>query len=162
MRIWSLHPKYLDAKGLVALWREALLARNVLENKTRGYKNHPQLNRFRSSQYPVDSINQYLKDVYTEAENRGYEFRKKKIGAIVHYEKMPVTKGQILFETGHLLSKLKKRDQERFAYLSEIKDPDPHPLFFIIEGETESWEKLLTEDIQSVLNHKNYSNGTVN
>ena len=31
MRIWSLHPKYLDAKGVVALWRETLLAKNVLE-----------------------------------------------------------------------------------------------------------------------------------
>jgi len=46
MRIWSLHPKYLDAKGLVALWRDALLARHVLQGKTTGYKNHPQLNRF--------------------------------------------------------------------------------------------------------------------
>lgn len=23
MRLWSSHPKYLDAKGIVALWREA-------------------------------------------------------------------------------------------------------------------------------------------
>jgi len=44
MRIWSLHPKYLDSKGMVALWREALLAKQVLLNKTKGYKNHPQLN----------------------------------------------------------------------------------------------------------------------
>ncbi len=47
MRIWSLHPKHLDAKGLVALWREALLAKHVLEGKTVGYLNHPQLNRFK-------------------------------------------------------------------------------------------------------------------
>ena len=47
MRIWSLHPRYLDAKGLVAVWRETLLAKHVLEGKTKGYKNHPQLNRFR-------------------------------------------------------------------------------------------------------------------
>ena len=40
MRIWSLHPKYLDAKGIVALWRETLLAKHVLEGKTKGYKNH--------------------------------------------------------------------------------------------------------------------------
>jgi hypothetical protein len=33
MRIWSLHPKYLDSKGLVALWRESLLAKNVLRDK---------------------------------------------------------------------------------------------------------------------------------
>ncbi|WP_368086417.1 pyrimidine dimer DNA glycosylase/endonuclease V [Nitrosomonas sp. Nm34] len=26
MRLWSIHPKYLDAKGLLALWREGLQA----------------------------------------------------------------------------------------------------------------------------------------
>ena len=41
MKLWSIHPKYLDAKGLVALWREALLAQKVLDGKTEGYKNHP-------------------------------------------------------------------------------------------------------------------------
>lgn len=43
MRLWSLHPQYLDAKGLVALWREGLLAQAVLAGQTRGYKRHPQL-----------------------------------------------------------------------------------------------------------------------
>jgi len=38
MRLWTIHPKYLDAKGLVALWRETLLAKHVLEGKTPGYK----------------------------------------------------------------------------------------------------------------------------
>lgn len=37
MRIWSLHPSYLDAKGLVALWRETLLAQKVLLGATVGY-----------------------------------------------------------------------------------------------------------------------------
>jgi hypothetical protein len=41
MRLWSIHPEYLDAKGLVALWREALLAQNVLQCNTKGYKKHP-------------------------------------------------------------------------------------------------------------------------
>lgn len=48
MRIWSLHPKYLDTKGLVALWRETLLAQHVLSGKTKRYKNHPQLARFKN------------------------------------------------------------------------------------------------------------------
>jgi hypothetical protein len=38
---------YLDGRGLVALWREALLAQAVLRGRTRGYR-HPQLARFRS------------------------------------------------------------------------------------------------------------------
>ncbi|MGH2666461.1 pyrimidine dimer DNA glycosylase/endonuclease V [Flavobacterium sp.] len=70
MRIWSLHPKYLDTKALVALWRETLLAKHVLEGKTKGYKNHPQLNRFKEAKYPIDSINQYLSEVYFEAVNK--------------------------------------------------------------------------------------------
>lgn len=36
MRLWSLHPNCLDAQGLVALWREALLAQAVLRGQTRG------------------------------------------------------------------------------------------------------------------------------
>ena len=79
MRIWSLHPKYLDAKGLVALWRETLLAKHVLEGKTKGYKNHPQLDRFKNTEKPLDSVNYYLDIVYREAAERGYHFNKEKI-----------------------------------------------------------------------------------
>lgn len=38
MRLWVSHPKYLDCKGLVALWRESLLARKVLKGKTKGWR----------------------------------------------------------------------------------------------------------------------------
>ena len=48
MRLWTLHPKYLDRQGLVAVWREGLLAQAVLHSNTKGYKNHPQLDRFRN------------------------------------------------------------------------------------------------------------------
>ncbi|MFN3505685.1 MAG: pyrimidine dimer DNA glycosylase/endonuclease V, partial [Caldimicrobium sp.] len=60
MRLWSIHPMYLDARGLVALWREALLARKVLIGETSGYRNHPQLVRFKRSASPLDAINRYL------------------------------------------------------------------------------------------------------
>jgi hypothetical protein len=43
MRLWSLHPQYLDPAGLVAVWREGLLARAVFAGQTTGYKHHPQL-----------------------------------------------------------------------------------------------------------------------
>jgi len=79
MRIWSLHPKYLDAKGLVALWRETILAQKVLEGKTKGYKNHPQLNRFKNTDNPVGAIAVYLKYVAEEADKRGYNFDSNKI-----------------------------------------------------------------------------------
>ena len=80
MRLWSLHPKYLDPQGLVALWREALLARAVLQGKTKGYKHHPQLRRFQESPSPRRYIAAYLKEVHAEATRRGYRFDGKKIG----------------------------------------------------------------------------------
>lgn len=49
MRIWSLHPQYLDRQGLTAGWREGLLAQKVLTGTTKGYRNHPQLRRFRAA-----------------------------------------------------------------------------------------------------------------
>src|SRR4029079_11997059 len=98
MRLWSIHPKYLDAKGLVALWRETLLAKHVLEGKTRGYKNHPQLNRFKKAKYPIDLINQYLSAVYHEAVNRNFDFDKQKINWKFRKSKVPVTKGQVNYE----------------------------------------------------------------
>ena len=60
MRLWSIHPKYLDRQGLIALWREALLAQAVLSGKTRGYRNHPQLERFRNHPAPLSAISLYL------------------------------------------------------------------------------------------------------
>src|SRR5664279_1767699 len=95
MRIWSLHPKYLDSKGLVALWREALLAKNVLEGKTIGYKNHPQLNRFKQAKRPLEAINQYLSEIYLESVIRSYNFDKQKINWSFKKSKLPVTTGQL-------------------------------------------------------------------
>lgn len=142
MRIWSLHPKYLDAKGFVALWREALLAKHVLEGKTTGYKNHPQLNRFKDSGNPVDCINQYLTVVYKNSLERGYNFSKNKINLAFIPTILTVTDKQMKFEMEHLLKKLEKRDPERFHKLSRKVKIDTHPLFKIIDGEIESWERI--------------------
>ena len=79
MRIWSFHPKYLDRQGLIALWREALLAQKVLRGETRGYKHHPQLLRFRSQYDPVAAIAKYLEYVFAEVVTRGYNFDRHKI-----------------------------------------------------------------------------------
>jgi hypothetical protein len=140
MRIWSIHPKHLDPKGLVALWRETLLAKHVLEGKTKGYRNHPQLNRFRQTDKPIDSINQYLSAVYNESFSRNYNFDKEKIDWNFDPSIMTVTSGQIKYETKHLLSKLKIRDKERFEKMSHLKKIDQHPIFKIVEGDIEHWE----------------------
>ena len=140
MRIWSIHPKYLDAKGLVALWRETLLAKNVLEGKTKGYKNHPQLLRFKNSESPLQLINQYLSSVYQESLTRGYHFNVKKIDTDFHAHTLTVTQGQIEYEMQHLLKKLKTRYLKRYNKLKYQKSIEPHPLFKIIDGEIEEWE----------------------
>ncbi len=142
MRIWSIHPKYLDTKGLVALWRETLLAKHVLEGKTKGYRNHPQLSRFKQTNNPVDVINQYLATVYAEAVAREYNFDKEKINWSFEPSEMFVTTGQIQFETEHLLKKLKMRDQNKFETLSKMKIIEPHPLFKITNGGVEAWEVI--------------------
>lgn len=140
MRLWSLHPVYLDTKGLVALWREALLAKAVLKGETKGYKNHPQLKRFRNSEYPVDCINHYLQHVHNESVKRGYHFNRRKIDPISHYLMLTVTDKQIEYELMHLLKKLKARNKSQYMWLSSQSNIAPHPLFKISKGEIEDWE----------------------
>jgi len=142
MRIWSLHPKYLDSKGLVALWREALLAKNVLEGKTIGYKNHPQLNRFKQAKRPLEAINQYLSEIYLESVIRNYNFDKQKINWSFKKSKLPVTTGQLNYEVKHLLIKLKTRDKNKYEELKTRSTFDIHPLFILVNGDIEEWEIL--------------------
>jgi len=142
MRIWSLHPKYLDAKGLVALWRETLLAKHVLEGRTKGYKNHPQLARFKAAKEPIETINQYLAEIYKEASARDYNFDREKIDWNFKVRKLSVTTKQLDYEIGHLLNKLQKRDPGKYLELRSKKTFDTHPLFKLIEGEIEKWEIL--------------------
>jgi hypothetical protein len=140
MRIWSLHPRYLDSKGLVALWRETLLAKHVLEGKTKGYIHHPQLKRFKAAQHPVDCLNYYLTAIYEEAEFRGYHFDKTKINQEFQYSILPVTNGQIEYEQKHLLNKLKTRDIDRYHRFVTLGEWSLHPLFYRVEGDVEDWE----------------------
>jgi hypothetical protein len=140
MRIWSIHPQYLDTKGLVALWRETLLAKHVLLGLTKGYKNHPQLIRFKSAKEPANCINQYLSIVYDEATKRGYNFDKSKIDWDFGSNKLPVTTGQVEYETAHLIQKLEIRDISRFHELGKQKKILTHPLFEVVEGAVEGWE----------------------
>ncbi len=121
MRLWSIHPKYLDAKGLVALWREALLAQHVLAGTTRGYKHHPQLQRFQRQRNPLASIDTFLTAIYDEALQRGYEFDRTKIGTARSRKKIPVTSGQVRYEFKHLRKKLWLRDRKKFFELAAIK-----------------------------------------
>lgn len=142
MRLWSIHPKYLDSKGLVALWRESLLAQKVLEGKTKGYRNHPQLYRFKQSNKPLQNIGCFLSHIYIESEKRGYNFDKTKI---LHFSLdsflLTVTSDQISFETNHLLHKLAIRDKQKYNVLKNLDVLESHPIFRVVVGEKECWEK---------------------
>ncbi len=142
MRLWSIHPKYLDTKGLVAVWREALLAKKVFEGETKGYKNHPQLLRFMKSSDPIKNINIYLEYIFIEAKERGYAFDPSKFSKEEKGEKMKVTSSQINYELVHLLKKLKGRNSIHYEVLKKLERIESHPLFSVIEGDIETWEKL--------------------
>jgi len=141
MRLWTIHPKYLDPQGLVALWREALLARAVLRGQTRGYRNHPQLDRFRAHDSPRSAINVYLAAIHAEATVRGYAFDKRKIGPLRSVDSIPTTTGQISYEWRHLLAKLAVRNRVLLRYWRTVNVPLCHPLFTPVRGVTEKWER---------------------
>jgi hypothetical protein len=141
MRIWTLHPKYLDPQGLVALWRESLLARAVLRGETKGYRHHPQLDRFLQQAAPRSAINTYLAGVLTEARSRGYSFDGSKVGPIRTPANLVSTDGQLQFEWQHLLRKLKQRSPAHYRRVRGIACPLPHPSFTIVRGQLEPWER---------------------
>lgn len=149
MRLWSLNPVLLDTKGLVSLWREGLLAQKVLMNKTKGYKFHPQLERFKRTNNPVASIDLYLKYVLEESRNRGYSFNSSKLSLIPSgvQPEIEVTIGQTLYEIEHLKNKLRLRmtfvHYEKFLEKMPSKLADcVHPIFQLVPGGVESWEKI--------------------
>ena len=142
MRLWTLHPRYLDARGLVALWREALLAQKVLQGRTKGYQHHPQLVRFRAASDPLAAIAAFLTGVQLEATNRGYSFDASKIASTPLCNLMDETNGQLLYEWQHLTRKLRTRDPARCKACRGIKVPEPHPLFRIVPGQVRLWERL--------------------
>jgi len=141
MRLWSIHPKYLDAKGLVALWREALLAQAVLRGRTRGYRHHPQLERFRAHPRPVAAIRAYLSVVREEATRRGYAFDASRIGRVASVAKVVVTTGQLQYEWRHLKRKLRARTPAAYRAVRRVKTPEAHPLFFQVPGTVCNWER---------------------
>jgi hypothetical protein len=141
MRLWSISTIYLDRQGLLAVWREALLAKAVLRGDTKGYKNHPQLIRFKLLKNPVAGINAYLETIYREALKRGYKFSEDKLEKIKFNEKIIVSSGQIDFEFNHLLRKLEIRDKEKYKQLKNTENIKVNPLFMVKNGDIEIWEK---------------------
>ncbi|MDI3330772.1 MAG: pyrimidine dimer DNA glycosylase/endonuclease V [Micrococcus sp.] len=177
MRLWTLHPRYLDRPGLTGGWREALLAQAVLAGRTRGYRSHPQLVRFRRHADTPAAVSAYLAALADEAERRGYRFDRSRIdrplaaggtassggadgadgtvgavgavgtdgtvatGGTPAVTPIPVTEGQVAYEWQHLLAKLAERSPEQYAAVREVTAPEVHPLFQVVPGPVEDWER---------------------
>lgn len=162
MRVWSVAPRYLDRQGLTACWREGLLAQAVLAGRTRGYRAHPQLVRFRQQTDPVASIGAYLAVVADAAAERGYRFDRARIdraaaiagaddtggaggistaGSTEGVPRIAVTDGQVAFEWAHLRRKLAERSPAYFATVTDVAVPEVHPLFVVVPGPVEDWER---------------------
>jgi len=148
MRLWSISPVFLDSKGLVACWRESLLALNVLQGNTKGYKNHPQLDRFKSQPNPVQSISSYLHSLLWESEKRGYNFNGSKIPLKYYEQSIPVTLGQILYEYKFLEEKVLCRtgkweheDGNKFERFQVARITNLL-IFYVTDGDVEYWEKV--------------------
>ena len=143
MRLWSLHPSYLDAIGLIALWREGLLARKVLLGQTKGYTRHPQLIRFRETGNPLQTMDLYLKAVHDESIRRGYSFDLSKISPCARQpsSRLLLPDKQLEYEFHHLLNKLRKRSPQQYYLLQQTTSILPHPLFQVVPGDICTWEK---------------------
>ena len=141
MRLWTIHPQYLDPQGLVAAWREALLAQKVLAGQTKGYRHHPQLLRFQTQPDPAAVMASFLDGLAEEAGRRGYCFDVARISRRRFAGHLPETDGQLLYEWSHLKAKLRVRAPQLFRQFRGVKTPEPHPLFRIVPGDVRDWER---------------------
>lgn len=159
MRLWTLHPRLLDRQGLTGAWREALLAQAALARRTKGYRNHPQLERFRDHGDPAAAIGAFLSGIALEATARGYRFDVSRIdrpldaapdadgapGELVlpfRLAPIPATTDQRDHEWAHLRAKLADRSPEWLARWEHVAVPDLHLLFGLEDGPVASWERV--------------------
>ncbi|CAM3294955.1 pyrimidine dimer DNA glycosylase/endonuclease V [Tsukamurella hominis] len=142
MRIWSVHPRYLDRQALIACWRETLLAQAVLAGRTKGYTRHPQLERFRATPDPLAAVGAYLAALADEADARGYTFDRTRIDEPdATVAPIDVTDGQLDLEWAHLRAKLKTRSPEVAERWAAVESPEGHRSFRTVPGPVEPWER---------------------
>jgi hypothetical protein len=148
MRLWTIHPSYLDRQGLLAAWREGLLAQKVLEGKTRGYRRHPQLERFRKSEDPLALMGRFLSELADEADLRGFHFDRGKIHGLDRAAppRVPVAEGQLAYEFALLEAKLAARAPEKLREIGRALDEEGAiricGAFCRVPGGIEEWERV--------------------
>ena len=89
----------------------------------------------------MTTISAYLWAVHDEASRRGYSFDSSKIARKRQPRTLTVTQGQLDFELGHLKAKLRLRDPKRYRELRRLREITAHPLFTVVAGEIEPWER---------------------
>lgn len=149
MRLWSIHPKYLDSKRLVTQWREALLCRAILDGKTKGYKEHPHFLRVKSHSQPYYFINSFLYVIWEEGKQRKFQFDKSKLmeNLVQKYEEplqlMEVTEGQVQYEFDFLQKKFGEFHIQYIKNLQNFNDfgIEVNPCFIKIFGDIMNFEK---------------------
>ena len=145
MRIWSLDPEQLDRQGLIACWRETLLAQAVLLGRTKGYTRHPQLERFQALADPAAAVGTYLSFLADDAERRGYRFARSRIERSDPSVRIEVTEGQVELEWRHLLAKLAARSPDLSVEMLRREAAGEgkrlHPMFDLVPGPVASWER---------------------
>lgn len=142
MRMWSLHPNLLDRSRLLGAWREGLLALHVLDGRTKGYRHHPQLQRWQSTPDPLRYLGWYMLQLQQEAAKRGYNFDLDRVFRIIpensiYLEDLTravrVSRGQLRYESRHLSKKTGV----------EVKKYKAHPIFRPVPiQKPEPWEVL--------------------
>lgn len=164
MRLWSIHPEYLDRAGLLGLWREALLAQQVLHGLSEGYKNHSHMQRFYAlpKEDAMQHMSDYLFYIWQEGKLRGYKLNVNNIKdprndephiMVVPDTLFTVTSGQLALEYQILRMKVKERDPRHFERLQNFPThkmwvPKPNPVFTLIHGKKEFWEKWTPKETQ--------------
>lgn len=132
MCLWSIHPKYLDKLGLIALWREGLLAQKALSVPSTQYIRHSELERFKNNENPLKAIGSYLCYVAAEGAKRGYNFTHERIVYPNFDDYLIIINDDTLnLEVKNLKNKLKLRDKTKFKELTEMSKIESNPAFYL-------------------------------
>lgn len=141
MRLWSIHPRYLDPAGLCGLWREALLAQRVVEGRTLAYRRHPQVCRLLQEDDPPGAMHAYLQGVWEEGDSRGYCLDRARITPCTSSAPMAAPQGQLEYELVLLALKLRLRNPAFLDALPRVEEVEPHPSIRPVPGGAAWWER---------------------